>query len=121
MSVEKDIRARLGAEIDALKKDMRTGHSPQTLGEHVAWEREFGAEFDAQFPGRATPRMRVERVGCTYHIRRFLHHDRLPSRPLIRATFRVSEYLHPTPSSRAPIGTDLETVSGCPCTDPGGG
>lgn len=60
MSVEKDIRARLGAEIDALKKDMRTGHSPQTLGEHVAWEREFGAEFDTQFPGRATPRMRVE-------------------------------------------------------------
>jgi hypothetical protein len=58
-----EIRSRLDAmqeEAASIRRAMRRGHCPQTLAEHIEWEREFGAEFDAQFAGRSETRTRVE-------------------------------------------------------------
>jgi hypothetical protein len=53
-----DMRRQLAGvaeELDRIGKEIRRRHSPKTLAEWVAWEREFGPEIR-----RAEPRSQVE-------------------------------------------------------------
>ena len=57
-----DIQQQLAGtreEIEAIGKEIRRRRWPKTLGEAVAWEREFGKEWDAKFPSRTSPRERA--------------------------------------------------------------
>ncbi len=54
------IRAELDGIRADIRKEMRRQHFGKTLAERVEWEREFGAECDSKFPGRAGSRSRME-------------------------------------------------------------